>query len=176
MSNKVKAALAVVVLAAFVTVAAVANATPSPKYWVCKYTGQSPNEVLKGGLNPISVNGNALAQPVVLGAFFADGQDSSKAVAEDTGQAAPTCPAGTVTAHVPVLCPAGTHKIGTAQNGDDVCEPDAVDVCDNIQGLQATVPANHTLNGKVCTENDAGDYTDGSTTPEDTTVEVFQGK
>lgn len=70
-------------------------------------------------------------------------------------------------------------------------ETPVVDVCDNIDGVQTTVPANHKQDGKNCTELDAGDYTDGkseetktntevkstTTTPVETTeTEVFYGK
>lgn len=141
---------------AFATHNANHNPTPPKKYFVCKYVGNT--EVLQTGNNPISVSESALTPPIVIGALFKDGQDNSRVVAEDTGQAEPTCPS------TPVV---------------------VVDVCDNIPGAQATVPANHVLQGKICVEQDAGDYTDGKEDPVVTpTVEetpavetqVFQGK
>lgn len=75
------------------TIPAIAVAVPSPKYFVCKYVGTpGVNETLQTGQNPISVSGNALTPPVVVGGSFNDAQGRSYVVAEDTGQAEPTCP------------------------------------------------------------------------------------
>lgn len=102
-----------------------ASATAQPKYFVCKYTGTpGVNETLQTGQNPISVNGNALTPPIVIGGYFNDTHGRSLIVAQDNGQPEPTC--ATPQNRTPVPCPAGQHKIGTAQNGDDVCEPDVV--------------------------------------------------
>lgn len=71
----------------------VALAVPSPKYFVCKYVGTpGVNETLQTGNNPISVSGNALTPPIVIGGSFSDAQGRSYVVAEDTGQPEPTCP------------------------------------------------------------------------------------
>lgn len=72
----------------------VAQAVPSPKYFVCKYVGTpGVNETLQTGQNPISVSGNAITPPVTIGAYFNDAQGRSLVVAEDTGQDEPECPA-----------------------------------------------------------------------------------
>lgn len=123
------------VIAVITTLAGgVALASPSPKYFVCKYVGQpSVDERLQTGQNPISVSGNALPDGTNVGDSFADKQGRSFVVAEDTGQDEPECP---------------------------VTENPIVDVCDNLDGVQATLPENHSLNGKVCTENDSGDFSE----------------
>ena len=70
-----------------------ANAAQQPKYFVCKYVGTPGlNERLQTGNNPISVSGNALTPPIQIGGYFNDAQGRSYVVAEDTGQADPTCP------------------------------------------------------------------------------------
>jgi len=73
-----------------------AQATPQPKYYVCKYVGTPRvDERLQTGQNPIDVSGNTLPQPVVVGSYFADQQGRSFVLAEDTGQTPPTiddCP------------------------------------------------------------------------------------
>lgn len=77
--------------------ASIAMAAPEPKYWVCKYVGTpGVNEILQTGQNPISVSGNAITPPIVIGGSFNDKQGRSLVVAEDTGQAEPSCPTPTV--------------------------------------------------------------------------------
>ena len=86
---------------------------PQPKFFVCKYVGTpGQNETLQTGQNPISVNGNALPDGTAIGDSFADAQGRSYVVAEDTGQDEPECPT----------------------------DEEPVDVCENIEGNQATVP------------------------------------
>ncbi len=75
----------------------IVTAAPAPKYFVCKYVGTpGVSETLQTGQNPISVSGNAVMQPVVIGAFFNDAQGRSLVVEEDTGQPEPSCPTSTV--------------------------------------------------------------------------------
>lgn len=110
------------VLMGFVGVANAAhnqNHNPSPpkKYFVCKYVGKpGVDERLQTGQNPISVPETTLTSPVVVGSYFADGQNRSYVVAEDTGQAEPSCPRGD-TPEVPKECPAGTTLVDY-ENGD----------------------------------------------------------
>lgn len=67
-----------------------ASATPSPKYFVCKYVGTpGDDERLQTGQNPISVSGNAITQPVVVGSYFSDQHGRSYVLEEDTGQDEP---------------------------------------------------------------------------------------
>ena len=90
-----KTILATVVTGTVLAGAAVAMAVPAPKYFVCKYVGTpGVNESLQTGQNPISVSGNALDQPVVIGAYFNDAQGRSYVVAEDEGQPEPSCVPG----------------------------------------------------------------------------------
>lgn len=175
-AGKVLAIIAAIplVLYGMVFTLSIANATPSPKYFVCKYVGTpGVDETLQTGNNPISVSGNALTPPIVIGASFNDAQGRSVVVAEDTGQDEPSCA---------------------------VPENPPVDVCDNLDGVQTTVPQGFRLEGKNCLEND-GDPADEedlcpapkvvlnercvdapvveNTTPTpvvDEEVEVFQGK
>jgi hypothetical protein len=66
-----------------------ASAQPE-KVYVCKYVGTpGEDERLQTGQNPISVSVNAVAQPVVIGAFFNDAQGRSVVIAFDTGQDEP---------------------------------------------------------------------------------------
>ena len=60
---------------------------PSDKVFVCKYVGTpGDDERLQTGQNPISVSINAVAQPIVIGAFFNDAQGRSVVIAFDVGQ------------------------------------------------------------------------------------------
>ncbi len=87
----------------------VAVAVPSPKYFVCKYVGTpGTNETLQTGQNPISVSGNALTPPIVIGGSFNDKQGRSYVIAEDTGQPEPTCPVPTNPTPPPVVTPPPT--------------------------------------------------------------------
>lgn len=71
----------------------IVTAVPAPKYFVCKYVGTpNVNETLQTGQNPLSVSGNALTPPIVIGGYFNDAQGRSYVVAEDTGQPEPSCP------------------------------------------------------------------------------------
>lgn len=116
-----------IVSAVILAIPAIVIAAPAPKYFVCKYVGQpGVNETLQTGQNPISVSGNAIAQPVVVGAYFNDAQGRSYVVAEDTGQPEPSCP-------IP-------------QN--------PVDVCPNIEGNQATVPEGKELKDGQCVDKE----------------------
>lgn len=115
-----------IVTAALLTIPAIAYAVPSPKYFVCKYVGTPDvNETLQTGQNPISVSGNALTPPIVIGGSFNDAQGRSYVVAEDTGQDEPECP---------------------------VPQGPPVDVCPNIQGNQATVPVGKVLTDGQCVD------------------------
>jgi hypothetical protein len=73
-----------------------ASAAPAPKYFVCKYVGTpGVDERLQTGQNPISVSGNAIGDPVQVGAFFNDAHGRSYVLVEDTGQPEPSvseCP------------------------------------------------------------------------------------
>lgn len=89
--RSMKKLLIVPVIALAITGAAFA--VPEPKYFVCKYVGTpGVDETLQTGQNPISVSGNALTPPIVIGGSFNDAQGRSYVVAEDTGQDEPTCP------------------------------------------------------------------------------------
>lgn len=88
------------------------------KVFVCKYVGTpGVDERLQTGQNPISVSVNAIPGGASVGAFFADAQGRSFVLAFDTGQPEPSV--------------------------DNCPQPETppTDVCPNIEGNQATVPA-----------------------------------
>lgn len=115
------------------------NAVPAPKYFVCKFTGTpGVSETLQTGQNPISVSGNALPTPIVIGGYFNDQHGRSLVVAEDVGQPEPTCPA-------------------------PVNDPDPTDVCPNLDGVQTEAPQGYELRDGVCVQPD-GDTEPGPTT------------
>jgi len=107
--------LAAGILVALIAVAgvAIANAAPPATVTICHANG-------KQGMVRIVTNENA-----INGHF--ENQGTPKQGHEDDvlKQGEATCDEPVVTPHTPVLCPDGEHKIGTAPNGDDVCEPDA---------------------------------------------------
>lgn len=101
-----------IVAAVIATIPAVALAVPSPKYFVCKYVGTpGVNEHLQTGQNPISVNGNALTPPIVVGAYFNDAQGRSYVVAADTGQDEPDCPLVVNQPNDPVIVVPDTPRV-----------------------------------------------------------------
>lgn len=119
-------------------------AVPSPKYFVCKFVGTpGVNETLQTGQNPISVSGNALTPPIVIGGYFNDAQGRSYVVAEDTGQAEPTCPAQNPTPPPtpPVVPP-------TPPTTPPVTLSTVVNETPRVQGTQTTAPDPNTFVGK----------------------------
>jgi len=94
----------------------VAQSAPAPKYFVCKYVGTpGVNEILQTGNNPISVSGNALTPPIVIGGYFNDAQGRSYVVAQDTRQPEPTCPVPQTPVVPPVTPPADNGKTDTGE-------------------------------------------------------------
>lgn len=90
-----------------------AFATPPATVTICHANG-------KQGMVRIVTNENA-----INGHFENNGTTKQGHEDDVLKQGEATCDAPVVTPHTPVPCPTGQHKIGTAQNGDDVCEPDA---------------------------------------------------
>ena len=80
-------------IGAVIGISRLANASPAPKFFVCKYVGKpGVDETLQTGNNPISVSGNALPEGTEVGDSFADAQGRSYVVALDSGQDEPECP------------------------------------------------------------------------------------
>lgn len=149
----------VIVIAAIFLLRAVASAAkpdPAPKVFVCKYVGTpSEDETLQTGKNPISISSNAIKDYAGVGTSFDDEQGRSYVVAVDIGQDAPTCP--------------------VSEEVDDVCE--------NIEGNQATVPEGYVEKDGICNEEEEDETkeetdtsTTGTTTAPVVEQEVFQGK
>lgn len=130
-----KKRLAILAALSPLAVAGVVIAAPAPKYFVCKYVGTpGVNETLQTGNNPISVSGNALSQPVVIGSSFADAQGRSLVVAEDTGQPDPVCPTGQGPQTPPVVPPVITTPPATPPTTPPVDVPQVITNVDTPQG------------------------------------------
>lgn len=116
-NNLKKLALTLMVVATglfgFAAIGTSATAESQGKVFVCKYVGTpGVNETLQTGDNPISVSVNAIpiydandpnfdSAADLVGEEFADAQGRSLIIAEDVGQAEPTCPPPTTTTTPP---------------------------------------------------------------------------